>query len=167
MPRSPLGRGLGVLMVISSLFIVSIFVARITAALTVEAIQSNVQSINDLDGRSIGTIDGSTSAAFLDERGLSYVLYSDLNSMLTALEANTLQAVVFDGPILAYYTANQGRGRARLMDKVFKPENYGIALPTGSPLREEINQCLLRLRENGTYDDLVVKWFGNAYQTSN
>jgi polar amino acid transport system substrate-binding protein len=50
-----------------------------------------------------------------------------------------------------------------LMDKVFKPENYGIALPTGSPLREEINQSLLRLRENGTYGELVRKWFGNAY----
>ncbi len=167
MPRSPLGRGLGVVMVISSLFIVSIFVARITAALTVEAIQSNVQTINDLDGRTVGTIDGSTSAAFLDQRGLSYVLYTDLDSMLTAFEANTLQAVVFDGPILAYYAANDGRGRARLMDKVFKPENYGIALPTGSPLREEINQSLLRLRENGTYGDLVAKWFGNAYQANN
>lgn len=166
-PRSPLGRGLGVVMVMSSLFIVSIFVARITAALTVEAIQSNVQTLNDLEGRSIGTIDGSTSAAFLDQRGLGYVLYSDLDTMLSAFEANTLQAVVFDGPILAYYVANNGRGRARLMDKVFKPENYGIALPTGSPLREEINQSLLRLRENGTYDDLVVKWFGNAYRSGN
>ncbi len=167
MPRSPLGRGFGVLMVISSLFIVSIFVARITAALTVEAIQSNVQSINDLDGRSVGTIEGSTSAAFLDQRGISYVLYTDLDAMLKAFEVNTLQAVVFDGPILAYYVANKGRGRTRLMSKVFKPENYGIALPTGSPLREEINQSLLRLRENGTYDELAVKWFGNAYRSNN
>lgn len=167
MPRSPLGRGLGVVMVISSLFIVSIFVARITAALTVEAIQSNVQSINDLDGRAVGTIEGSTSATFLDQRSISYILYTDLDDMLTAFESKTLQAVVFDGPILAYYVANKGRGKTRLMDKVFKPENYGIALPTGSPLREEINQSLLRLRENGTYGDLVTKWFGNAYQTQN
>ncbi len=163
MPRSPLGRGLGVVMVISSLFIVSIFVARITAALTVEAIQSNVQSLSDLDGRAVGTIERSTSAAFLDQRGISYVFYTDLDTMIAAFEAHTLQAVVFDGPILAYYVNNKGRGQSRLMDKVFKPENYGIALPTGSPLREEINQSLLRLRENGTYADLVRKWFGNAY----
>ena len=162
MPRSPLGRGLGVIMVISSLFIVSIFVARITAAITVEAIQSNVQSINDLEGRTVGTIDGSTSATFLNERGLAYVIYPDLDSMIRAFEVNTLQAVVFDGPILAYYVNNKGRGKARIMDKVFKPENYGIALPTGSPIREDINQSLLRLRENGTYDDLLIKWFGRS-----
>lgn len=167
MPRSPLGRVLGVVMVISSLFIVSIFVARITAALTVEAIQSNVQSINDLEGRTVGTIDGSTSSEFLDQRGLGYVLYTDLDKMLRAFEAHTLDAVVFDGPILAYYVNNRGRGSARLMDKVFKPENYGIALPTGSPLREEINQSLLRLRENGTYDELMRKWFGTNYRPTN
>lgn len=38
MPRSVIGRLLGVVMVVSSLFIVSIFVANITASLTVEAI---------------------------------------------------------------------------------------------------------------------------------
>ena len=162
-PRSVLGRIFGVVMVISSLFIVSIFVARITAALTVEAIQSNVQSINDLDGRVIGTIGGSTSAEFLETRNIDYVVYTELQQLLLAFETDTLDAVVFDGPILAYYIQNRGVRNVRLLERVFKQENYGIALPTGSPLREEINRSLLRLRENGVYDQLVAKWFGRAY----
>lgn len=162
-PRSVAGRIFGVAMVISSLFIVSIFVARITAALTVEAIQSNVQSINDLDGRTIGTIEGSTSAEFLETRNINYVVYTELEQLLLAFEADTLDAVVFDGPILAYYIQNRGLRNVRLLERVFKQENYGIALPTGSPLREEINRSLLRLRENGVYDQLVAKWFGRAY----
>ena len=83
--------------------------------------------------------------------------------MLTAFETDTIEVVVFDAPILAYYVQTRGQGQARLLDRIFKPENYGMALPTGSPLREEINQSLLRLRENGTYDSLVTKWFGSAY----
>ncbi len=163
MPRSPMGRLFGVLMVISSLFIVSIFVAQITAAMTVDAIQSNVESINDLDGRSVGTIGGSTSADFLETRGITHAVYPELEAMLQAFEEKTLDAVVFDAPILAYYVQNRGRGEARLLDRVFKPENYGIVLPPDSALREEINRSILLLRENGVYDKLVRKWFGSAF----
>jgi polar amino acid transport system substrate-binding protein len=163
MPRSPIGRIFGVVMVISSLFVVSIFVAQITAAMTVEAIQSNVQSINDLDGRRVGTIEASTSAQFLDTRGVAYQRYGDLEQLLQAFEKQELDAVAFDAPILAYYVQNRGKGKARLMSRAFKPENYGIALAAGSPLREEINRSILRLRENGVYDELVTKWFGSGY----
>ena len=47
-----------------------------------------------------------------------------------------------------------------LMPRIYRRENYGIALPAGSEQREEINRALLRLRENGTYEDLVQLWFG-------
>jgi len=117
MPRSPFGRLFGVMMVISSLFIVSIFVAHITAAMTVDALQSNVQSVNDLDGRRVGTIAGSTSANFLEARSVEFSGFSSLNDMLEAFEDETLEAVVFDAPILAYYVQNRGKGKARLMDR--------------------------------------------------
>ena len=61
MPQSRAGRFFAVGLVISSLFIVSIFVAQITAAMTINAISENVQDLNDLDGRKVGTIEGSTS----------------------------------------------------------------------------------------------------------
>ena len=48
------------------------------------------------------------------------------------------------------------------MPRVFKPENYGIALPEGSPLREDINRALLALRESGRYDALRIKYFGTS-----
>ena len=43
---------------------------------------------------------------------------------------------------------------------VFRKENYGIVFPNESPLRKRVNEALLRLRENGTYDRLLTKWFG-------
>ena len=163
MPQSRPGRFFAVMLVIASLFIVSIFVAKITAALTVEAIQSKIESINDLEGRRVATIGGSTTATYLDTRGIDYRRFDGLEAMLAAFEAGTLDAVVFDGPILAYYVRTQGHGRARLVPRVFRPENYGMALPQGSALREPINQSLLKLRENGTYDQILIRWFGPGY----
>jgi len=160
-PRSPMGRLFGVFLVISSLFLVSVFVARITAALTVDAIQANVNGLNDLYGKTIGTVERSTAAEFLTRRDLTFTPYHDPATLIEAFEQGEIDAVVYDAPILAYYVTQKGRGKARLIGQVFVPENYGIALPSGSALAEPINQSLLELRENGTYDAIYRKWFGS------
>jgi polar amino acid transport system substrate-binding protein len=158
-PRSVLGRIFGVLLVVSSLFAVSLVVARITATLTVAEIQSSVNSVNDLYGKKVGTTRGSTASAYLDRRDLKHRQYDDLASLLAAFESGALEAVVFDAPVLAYYV-NTAQGDAALAGPVFLRENYGILLPSGSDLAEPLNQSLLRLRENGTYDRIYRKWFG-------
>lgn len=162
-PRSPLGRVFAVMLVVSSLFIVSIFVASITAATTVTALSSNVQSLRDLERRQIGTIQASTSVTVLANNGLGFTEYATPDDMFAAFESGDINALVFDGPILAYYQQTRGAGKARLLQRTYRPESYGIVLPTGSGLKEEIDQVLLKLKVDGTYDALLVKWFGNTY----
>lgn len=161
-PRSPAGRVLAVILVVSSLFLVSVFVARITATMTVEAIQASVTSINDLYGREVGTIDGSTAANLLDARDMRYRGFGGLEELRAAFEGGELDAVVFDAPILAYYVNTDGEDIGDLVGPVLARENYGIALPTGSPLAEPINQSLLKLREDGTYETIYRRWFGTS-----
>ncbi|WP_298853574.1 transporter substrate-binding domain-containing protein [uncultured Ruegeria sp.] len=160
MPRTPFGRLLGVVLVVSSLFIVSVFTARITSVMTVDAITGSVNSVNDLYGKNVGTISDSTAASFLGRREIEFTGYSGLNQMLDAFQAKDLDAVVFDAPILSYYAAHEGRRIASMTGGVFLRENYGIAFPTGSPLVEDVNQALLSLREDGTYEEIYRKWFG-------
>lgn len=159
-PRTPVGRVFGVLLVISSLFIVSVFVAKITAVMTVEAISGSVNSVNDLYGKRVGTLSGSTAAGFLDRREVDFRGFGDLQELLAAFESDDVQIVVFDAPVLNYYTNHSGRGIGQTVGQVFLQESYGIALPQGSPLKEEVNRVLLELREDGTYDRIYAKWFG-------
>lgn len=159
-PRTPFGRIFGVLLVISSLFVVSIFVARITAAMTISAIESSVSSVNDLYGKRVGKVAGSTAEAFLQNRDLNGYALNDLSDVLRAFEDGDLDAVVFDSPILAYYVKTDGARFGQLAGPTFQHENYGIALPSGSELVEPINQALLELREDGTYAQIYRKWFG-------
>jgi polar amino acid transport system substrate-binding protein len=79
---------------------------------------------------------------------------------IEAFEAGGLDAVFFDGPILAYYLTQESRVDAHLLPRIFRPEDYGIALPQGSSLREPINRALLRLAESGQYEDIRRTWFG-------
>ncbi|HHB81607.1 MAG TPA: transporter substrate-binding domain-containing protein, partial [Aliiroseovarius sp.] len=128
------GRVFSVFLVVASLFIVSVFVAQITTMMTVQAISGSIESINDLDGKRVATTEGSTASAFLDLRGVAHARMADLRQVLEAFEAGKLDAVVFDGPVLAYYVRTQGAGKARLVGRVFQREAYGIALNQGSPL---------------------------------
>lgn len=161
-PRSGPGRLLAVLLVVGSLFLVSAFVARITTTMTVNAIEGSITSVNDLYGKRVGTTEGSTAAAFLDRRDLRYLGFDGLDDLFDAFEQGALDAVVFDAPILSYYVNTAGSDSVRLVGRVFLPENYGIALPSGSELAEPLNQSLLGLRESGEYDAIRRRWFGSA-----
>lgn len=162
-PRSAFGRIFAVLLVVSSLFVVSIFVASITAAMTVNALTSNVQGLRDLENRRVATVTGSTSAAFLQANGLVFADFASPDEMFEAFEAGIANAVVFDGPILAYYQQTFAQGKARVLERTYRPENYEIVLSSGSELKDEIDQVLLKFRVDGTYDDLLNKWFSNIY----
>lgn len=162
-PKTRGGRLLAFSLILTGLFAVSAFVAQITASLTVSELTSQVDSYNDLHGKRVGTTAGSTSAQFLDDVRIGYRGYASLTEMFEALEAGDLDAVVHDAPILAYYAAHDGKGRFELTGRIFKAEKYGIAMIAGHRAKEEMNQTLLQLREDGTYDQLLVKWFGSEY----
>lgn len=161
LPHSRLGRLFAVLLVVSSLFIVSVFVSYITAAMTVQAISQSVTDIRDLEGRRVATTIGSTASELLENRNIPHLKLATLDEVLERFESGDVDAVIFDGPILAWYVRNEGAGKARLVDRVFQRENYGIALPQGSALREEMNRALLALRERGDYAEIRAKWFGS------
>lgn len=162
-PFSRAGRLLAFALILMGLFVVGAFVAQITAALTVERLNAQVSGIEDLYDKRVGTTEHSTASNYMTARALRHKTYGNIEQMFAALESGALDAVVHDAPILSYYASTAGRGRFATVGRVFSPEKYGIALPSGSPLREPINRALLRLRENGTYQSLVEKWFGDDY----
>ncbi|MFS4581528.1 transporter substrate-binding domain-containing protein [Phaeobacter sp. C3_T13_0] len=161
-PRTPIGRIFGVILVVSSLFVVSLFVAKITAVMTIEAISGSINSVNDLYDKDVGTLTDSTAARFLDRRDISYRGYSDLETLLENFETGAIRVVVFDAPVLDHYMESDGHKHGRAVSQVFLREDYGLLLPDRSPHLEEINRALLALRENGEYDDIYRKWFGKA-----
>jgi polar amino acid transport system substrate-binding protein len=69
---------------------------------------------------------------------------------------------VFDAPVLLYYVANKGSNKARLVGPMLRKQNYGIMFPRGSTLRKPVNEALLKLNEDGTYEALYKKWFAST-----
>jgi len=161
-PRTFAGRLFGTILVIASLFVVSIFVAKITSIMTVNELQSQIQSYKDLYGRRVWTTKGSTAEAFLKEHSIPYQSTQNFQELLDGLKAGEIDAVVHDAPLLAFRANTDGRGYVRVVGPILKPEKYGIALQQNSPLTEAINRALLKIHETGAYDRIFNKWFGSS-----
>jgi ABC-type amino acid transport substrate-binding protein len=123
--------------------------------------RSGIKGPEDLPGKRIATTHGSTAAAFLREIEANVQEFSNIRSVWYALLDNKVDAVVFDAPVLLYYAANEGKGRVAMSGPLFQTEDYGLVFPRNSPLLKQVNDALLALRQDGTYQQLYDKWFTN------
>ena len=158
-PRSVGGRVMAALAILGSLFFLTYLQATVTTAFTVQQLKGGIQGPDDLPGKTVGTTAASTSAKWLEGRGAKVVEFQAIQAAYEALESGKLDAIVFDAPVLTYYSVTAGRGKVEVVGPVFKKEAYGILLPQGSELRKPVNAALLKMRESGTYDALYRRWF--------
>jgi polar amino acid transport system substrate-binding protein len=108
----------------------------------------------------VGTVRGTTASLWLSEEQLAKRDYPNIEAAVEALDEDDIDALVYDAPVLRYQRSKVGGDRVRLVGPIFKPEQYGVVLPLGSPMRKQVNEALLELYDDGTYDSLVERWFG-------
>jgi polar amino acid transport system substrate-binding protein len=136
------------------------FTATITTSQTVSQLRPTIDGLSDLQGKRVLTVAGSTSEEFLLTEQMHYTTVERIDDAYEALLNDQTDAIVFDAPVLLFYAEHQGYGLVKVVGPIFQEENYGIALPAGSPLRKPINTALLRLQSSGRYDTIYKKWFG-------
>ncbi|MEH1943984.1 MAG: transporter substrate-binding domain-containing protein [Nostoc sp.] len=159
MPKGVLGRLVGIVWMFIGVLFAAYFTASATTSLTVQQLQGDIRSIDDLPGKVVATTAGSTAAAYLREHKISVLEVNKIEQAYNALQTKKADAVVFDAPVLLFYAANEGKGKVQIVGSILREESYGIILPNNSPYRKPINQALLSLKENGTYQSLYDKWF--------
>lgn len=159
-PRTIGGRVVALIWMFTALIVISSFTASITASLTVGALQGSIQGPSDLPRARIGSVPRSTSAAYLDARQLPFTSYSTPDEALQALARDDVDAVVYDAPILRYEVRQRFGSTLVVLPTVFDRQYYGIALPTGSALREPVNRALLRRIAMPEWETLLARYLG-------
>lgn len=159
MPKSGVGRTLAVLWMFTAVVFLAFFTAQVTASLTVQQLQGNIQGPDDLPGKRVATTAGSTSATYLKANNAKVIEFAQIEQAYEALEKGEADAVVFDSPVLQYFVAHGGKGRFQVVGSLFRKEYYGIVFPPNSPYRKPIDRAILQLKENGTYSEIYDKWF--------
>jgi ABC-type amino acid transport substrate-binding protein len=154
------GRALAALLIIISLPMFALFTAELTSALTVKQIESRIRGPEDLHNVRVGVLTGTASAVWVAQRGLASRRYEKIVGAYAGLAGDEVDAIVYDAPSLMYYAQTAGRGQVRAVGGTFAPQDLGMAVRQGSPLRERINQAILALKQEGEIARLKAEWFG-------
>jgi polar amino acid transport system substrate-binding protein len=160
-PRHWIARVIGLLWGFVAVIFVAYYTATLTANLTVEKFDSQIKSPTDLLGKRVCTVANTTSAAFLKSLGVTTDDAASIDQCYNGIRDQTFDAVVFDAPVLQYHVANEGAGSMTLTGPIFQAEDYGIAFFNGSDLRKQADSALLGMREDGSYELIKQKWFGD------
>lgn len=159
-------RSLAILWGFAGIVFVSFYSANLSATLTVAKLDAKITGPADLYEKSVATVSGTTAAEFLRSMGIPATETSDIEQSYHLLREEGYDAVVFDSPVLRYYVAHRGEGVAVMAGPVFQEENQGYVFTIGGPLRKPVNQVLFRMREDGTYNLIREKWFGDDVATT-
>ncbi len=165
-PNHVLAKMVALFWMFSSVIFLSYFTASFTSIMTVQRLQSNIKGPDDLRGNLIATTKGSVAAEFLKKNHLKSLEYSNIEQVYDSLLNKKVDAVVFDSPVLKYYSNNEGRNKVQLIGEIFNPTNYGIIYPQKTPLRKAVNIALLKLYADGTYQEIHDKYFKKVIENS-
>jgi len=160
-PRQWLVRALSLFWMFVGVVFVAFYTAQLTTTLTVERIRGAIEGPGDLPGKQVATIMHSTAADYLLDQGARVQEFPTTDQMFKALLDRKVDAVVFSSPVLLYYASHEGKGLVKTVGPEFNNAPIAIMVQLNSPLRRQINIAFLKLRENGTYQQIYAKWFGS------
>ena len=131
----------------------------------VRADNTDINSIEDLKGKTIATKLATSSADFAKEKipSATVTLFPSNENMFMELVNGAADAVIFDLPVCQEYAMSPvGKGKVKVTGPLYSGQSYGIAFPKGSELRDKVDTALTTLKQNGVYEKLYIKWFGKA-----
>ncbi|ACN15394.1 GlnH3 [Desulforapulum autotrophicum HRM2] len=129
--------------------------------LLVKADRTDITKVEDLEGKVVATKLGTTSDDFLKKnaKAKEIKLYPNNDAMFMELMMGGADAVMFDSPVIANYVREVGKDRVKVVGPLYMGQSYGIGFPKGSPLVDKVNKSLKKLKDNGDYRTLYLKWF--------
>lgn len=140
--------------------------------LLVRSDDDSISGPDDMDGKKLCSVTGSTSAKTIQEEYADQVQlqeYDTYSKCVGPIINGTLDAMTTDDAILAGYAAQpQYEGKLQLVGKTFTEENYGVGIKKGDvELCEKINDALTKMVDEGAWQEAIDKHFGPASYTPN
>lgn len=159
-PRTAAGRAIATVWMFAAILIISTFTGMIASSLTESRLGGAIRNADDLASARVGSIAGSAAEDWLNRTGVGFRRFPSIDAGLDAVAGGQIDAFVYDRPLLSYLLRQQYGNRLKLVPGSFGREDYAIALPQQSPLREKINESLLRRIDSQPYNALVKQTLG-------
>jgi len=164
--KSPVGwpgRVISSIVIIVSLPLFAIVTAELASAITLQSVaQATIRQPRDLTGRPVAAVGGTTSAQWVSEQGGRLRAVDDFDGAVSALRARDVDAAVYDAAAVRALVGGEVGTGLVVVDGSWDLHDIGFVVTEGSTLREHLNRRLLNLEEEGTIEQLHLRWFGTA-----
>lgn len=131
----------------------------------VKKANDTIKDVNDFTAdmkvaAQIGTTEGEYVQKLADEGKIGEaVVLNKTTDCILQLQNGDVNAIIMDAPVAKFYSNKYG-DEIKKLDATIDPAPMAFAVQKGNDeLLEKINAGLKNLKENGTYDELVKKWF--------
>lgn len=133
-----------------------------TQKIIVKADESAITSEADLAGKIVGVQLGTTGDLYVSDLvdyEATIERYTKALDAVMDLSRGRLNAVIVDEGVSAFFV--ESIDGLKILEETLSDEQYGIAMKLGEDeFMAKINEQLAKLIEDGTYNELFVKYFG-------
>lgn len=128
-------------------------------AIVVNKDENGINNFDNLIGKEVGVVLGYTGDIIVSEMAnVKVQRYNATSEAIMSLKSKKVQAVVLDYEPAKNYSAQNPE--LKLIETDSQSEEYAIAIrKEDTQLLNDINKALATLKENGTYDALLNKYF--------
>ncbi|MDP9810001.1 ABC-type amino acid transport substrate-binding protein [Rhizobium tibeticum] len=159
-PITIAGRALAIIWMVVSIITIAVFTASVTSALTTRQMRGLVNGVEDLPNVRVGTLANSATIGFLDGERIKHSTFAQVGDGLKALDAGSIDAFVYDKPLLAWTVEQHFSSIVQVLDIDFEPQSYGLAMPLGRPYRKAIDVAVLEAIHDQRWRRTLFQYLG-------
>lgn len=150
------------LWLIAGIAVIAYITSTVTSVMTTLSLTNQIQSVDDLSGRTVGVLRDSVAHDFVRAQGLGRRSFLQIDEAVEALTNGRIDAIIEDAPILEYYAYTHPDVPVSVVGRLFEPDKYAFGLPQQSPIRRPLTVRILNAHEEDEIERLRTKYFGES-----
>jgi glutamine transport system substrate-binding protein len=125
-------------------------------------VNSAITGHDGLTGKTLAVKTGTAAVDYAKAnfRNTDLRLFPNSDNAYLEVVTGRADAAMHDTPSVLYYIKVNGQKKVKAVGPQMMAQQYGIAFPKGSALKDKVDVALARIRTNGTYTVIYQKWFG-------
>lgn len=158
-PRTTGGRVIALIWMFMAIIIISSLTAGIASSLTVQTMNDEISSIQDLSKFDVTSVESSSAKELLSLYNIEHNEVIDEKEGIALLQNEKTKLFVYDEPILRYEINRSGlEDEIEILPKTLKKDYYGYSFPKNSALVDEINPVLISVLKTMEWNSIMSKY---------
>ena len=157
-PKSFVGRIIAVFWMFSGIILISSLTATITTSMTLDRLDDQISTLDDLKNQKTGVAESTAAARFLQDRGVTHNIFPSLDEGLAALSNGKINVLVHDEPIMKHVIAQKYSGTLQVLDIILDNQLYAFPSQDNAIILEQINLGIIEAMESGKLESIIQRY---------